>query len=127
MKYYNGSKRYVLTAIDKYAKIAYVRMYKNHSSIQAKDFLEKIHYLLDGEIESILTDNGSEFEEYFDQAYSDLNLNRFYSRVWTLKDNAVCGRFNRILKEEFIQLDNYINNEVYEMYSPNKWCWRTPL
>jgi hypothetical protein len=56
-------------------------MYKNHSSIQAKDFLEKIHYLLDGEIESILTDNGSEFEEYFDQAYSDLNLNRFYSRV----------------------------------------------
>ena len=110
VKHYNGSKRYIITAIDKHAKIAYARMYKNHSSASAKDFLEKLYYLLDGKIENIQTDNGSEFERYFDLACIDLKLNRYYSRVRTPKDNGVCERFNRTLQEEFIQLGNYTNN-----------------
>ncbi|MCK5847875.1 MAG: transposase, partial [Caldisericia bacterium] len=110
VRHFNGNKRYILTAIDKYAKIAYARMYKNHSSLSAKDFLEKLYYLLDGKIENLQTDNGSEFEKHFDQACSDLNLTRYYSRVRTPKDNGVCERFNRTLKEEFIQLGNYTNN-----------------
>jgi len=110
VRHCNGSKRYIITAIDRYAKVAYARMYKNHNSASAKDFLEKLYYLLDGRIENIQTDNGSEFEKYFDSACQDLNLNRYYSRVRTPKDNGVCERFNRTLKEEFIQLGNYTNN-----------------
>ena len=102
----NGQRRYIITAIDTYSKIAYARMYNSHSSIQAEDFLTRLNYLLDGKIENILTDNGSEFQKYFEKACQKLNLNRYYSRVRQPKDNPICERFNRILNEEFIQLGN---------------------
>lgn len=114
IRHCNGSKRYILTAIDKHAKIAYARMYTNHSSLSAKDFLERLHYLLDGQMDNVQTDNGSEFQKYFEKACQSLSLNRYYSRVRNPKDNSVCERFNRTLQEEFIQLGNYTTNtEVF--------------
>lgn len=106
IKYYNGKKRYIITAIDKYAKIAFARMYSNHSSKNAEDFLHRLYHLLDGRIENIQTDNGSEFMKYFNNACANLNLKRYFSRVRTPKDNPVCERFNRTLKDEFISLGN---------------------
>jgi transposase InsO family protein len=110
IKNINGQRRYILTAIDKYSKIAYARMYSSHSSQCSEDFILRLNYLLKGKIENIQTDNGSEFGKYFNQACKKLNLDRYYSRVRTPKDNAICERFNRTLKEEFIQLGNYSSN-----------------
>lgn len=110
VKYCNGYKRYIITAIDKHAKIAYARMYKSHSSNCTQDFLRRLNYLLNEKIDNIQTDNGSEFQKYFEKACQELNLNRYYSRVRNPKDNSVCERFNRTLQEEFIQLGNYSNN-----------------
>ncbi len=104
--YFNGSKRYIITAIDYWTKVAFARMYKTHGSNNSKDFLERLVYLLDGKIENIQTDNGSEFEKYFDVACKKIGLERYYSRVRTPKDNPVCERFNRTLEEEFIDLGN---------------------
>ena len=112
VKYWNGRKRYILTAIDKYGKIAFARMYTTHSSYNARDFLNRLYYLLDGKIENIQTDNGSEFKKYFEKACHQLNIPQYYSRIKTPKDNAVCERFNRTLKEEFIQLGNMTDNTV---------------
>ena len=81
-------------------------MYNNHSSLSAKDFLLRLNYALNSKIENIQTDNGSEFQKHFDQACSLLNINRYYSRVRTPKDNGSVERFNRTLKEEFIGLGN---------------------
>ena len=81
-------------------------MYNSHDSLSAQDFLVRLNYLLDGKIDNILTDNGSEFQKYFDRVCKKLNLNRYYSRVRQPKDNAVCERFNRTLNEEFMQLGN---------------------
>ena len=106
VKYWNGQKRYILTAIDKYSKISFARMYTTHSSSNARDFLNRLHYLLDGKIENIQTDNGSGFKKHFEKTRSQLNIPQYYSRLKTPKDNAVCERYNRILKEEFIQLGN---------------------
>ena len=106
IKHWNGKKRYILTAIDKFNKLAFARMYNNHSSLSAKDFLLRLNYALNGKIENIQTDNGSEFQKHFDQACNLLNLNRYFSRVRTPKDNATVERFNRTLKEEFIGLGN---------------------
>ena len=64
-------------------------------------------YLINGDIKNIQTDNGSEFQKYFDRACERLNLIRYYSRVRTPKDNAVCERFNRTLQDEFINLGNF--------------------
>lgn len=104
VRYMGNRKRYIITAIDQYAKVAFARMYTTHSSYNARDFLHRLHYLLDGHIENIQTDNGSEFKKYFDEACGKLDLPHYYSRVKTPKDNAVNERFNRTLEEEFIQM-----------------------
>lgn len=110
VKYINGKKRYIVTAIDKYGKLAYARMYGNHSSLSTQDFLLRLNYLLDSKIENIQTDNGSEFAKYFNVACLKLGLGRYHSRVRTPKDNPDIERFNRTLKEEFIQLGNMTEN-----------------
>jgi transposase InsO family protein len=104
--YWMGRKRYIITAIDKWTKVAFARMYTNHSSYNARDFLYRLYYLLDGKIENIQTDNGSEFKKYFDQGLKKLKLEHYHSRVKTPKDNPDNERFNRTLQEEFINLGN---------------------
>ena len=79
-------------------------MYPGHGSAYAADFLKRIHYLLDGKIENIQTDNGSEFAKYFERAVEQLGFGRYYSRVKTPKDNPFDERFNRTLQDEFIAL-----------------------
>ena len=99
-----GQKRYILTGIDTHAKMAFARMYPGHGSYYAADFLKRLHYLLDGKIENIQTDNGSEFAKYFELAAQQLKLSHHFSRVRTPKDNAFDERFNRTLEDEFISL-----------------------
>ncbi len=104
--YWMGKKRYIITAIDKWTKVAFARMYTTHSSYNARDFIYRLYYLLDGKIENIQTDNGSEFKKYFDQECGKLKLDHYHSRAKTPKDNPDNERFNRTLQEEFIQLGN---------------------
>lgn len=106
VRYIQGHKRYIVTAIDHHSKIAFARMYTTHSSASAQDFLHRLHYLLDGRIENIQTDNGSEFKKHFDRTLNDLNIPHYHSRVKTPKDNAVNERFNRTFTEEFLALGN---------------------
>lgn len=106
VRYWQGEKRYILTAIDRHTKIAFARMYRSHSSWSARDFLSRLHYLLDGKIENIQTDNGSEFHRFFDAACGQLGVTHYWSRAKTPKDNAVNERFNRTLEEEFLQMGN---------------------
>lgn len=102
-----GVKRYVLTAIDRYGKLAFARCYKNQSSYCAKDFLVRLNYLLDNQITNIQTDNGSEFLKHFESACSDLGISHYFSRPRTPKDNAVVERFNRTLQEEWLSTGQF--------------------
>lgn len=106
VRYWRGQKRYILTAIDRHTKVAFARMYSTHTSASARDFLRRLHLLLDGKIENVQTDNGSEFHEHFDRACHDLGIEHYWSRVKTPKDNAVNERFNRTLQDEFLALGN---------------------
>ena len=112
--HWNSIKRYIFTAIDKYGKVAYARMYKNKSSKSGEDFLYRLYYLLDGKIPRVGHDNGTEFEKYFRQACLKLKIEQYYSRVRTPTDNPNNERFNRTLQEEFIALGNFSSNpEVF--------------
>lgn len=121
VRHCNGKKRYILTAIDKYAKIAYARMYLNHSSLSAKDFLERLNHLLDGKFENLQTDNGSEFLKHFEAGCAQLKIPHYFSRTKTPKDNAECERFNRTLQEEFIALGNM--TEDIDIFNRNLTEW----
>jgi transposase InsO family protein len=110
VRHWNGTKRYILTAIDRHTKIAFARMYTTHSSFSARDFLYRLHLLLDGKIENVQTDNGSEFHRYFEDACQKLSLEHYWSRTQTPKDNAVNERFNRTLQEEFLSMGNMLTD-----------------
>lgn len=109
---WNNLKRYVFTGIDSFSKVAFARMYQRANSYNAADFLNRLLYLTNGQIENIQTDNGSEFEKYFNSACQKLKLVRYYNRPRTPKDNPVNERFNKTLKDEFINLGNFTTDVV---------------
>jgi transposase InsO family protein len=119
--HWNNIKRYIFTAIDGYSKVAYARMYKRANSYNAADFLNRLLHLVNGNIENIQTDNGSEFEKCFNQACREMKLNRYYNRVRTPKDNPVNERFNRTLQEEFIGMGNFSSDPAVFNRNLTEW------
>jgi len=105
--YWDHLKRYVLTATDHHGKVAYARMYTTKSSASAKDFLYRLHYLIDAPIANVQTDNGSEFYAQFEEALADLQIAHWFSRARTPEDNAVAERFNQTIQVEYINDGNF--------------------
>ena len=103
---WNGLKRFIFTAIDKYGKMAYARMYKTKSSKNGEDFLFRLYYLMNGQVPKVGHDNGSEFKKYFEQTCRKLHIEQYYSRARTPKDNPDNERFNQTLQTEFLNLGN---------------------
>jgi transposase InsO family protein len=95
--YWNGLKSYILTAVDHVSKLGYARMYKNKSSRSAADFLHRLRYLVNHPIVNLQTDNGSECAWKFERAAAKLDIQRYFSRVKTPKDNPETERFNETL------------------------------
>lgn len=118
---WQGLKRYIFTAIDNFTKVALARMYRRANSYNAQDFLNRLYYLLDGKIDNLQTDNGSEFEKYFQKACQNLKITRYYSRPRTPKDNPVNERFNRTLEEEFINLGNFTPHTIKFNQNLTEW------
>ena len=119
--YWNSIKRYIFTAIDKFGKVAFARMYTTKSSYNAKDFLLRLKYLLNNKMADIQTDNGSEFNGLFRDACQKLNIEQYFNRIKTPRDNSTNERFNRILKEEFLQLGNFTPN--VDLFNQNLTEW----
>lgn len=117
VRYWNNTKRYIITAVDHGTKIAFARMYTNHSSASAADFLKRLKILLNEKIINVQTDNGSEFHKHFISACNELNIEQYWSRVRTPKDNAGVERFNRTLNEEFIQMGHM----TWDVTKFNQW------
>jgi transposase InsO family protein len=99
----DGKKRYIITFIDLYSRFAFAMMMNNHSSKEAKVFLDKVSLLFPFSIKAVLTDNGSEFKGNFDRGVE----NHWHTYVKTPKMNAHCERFNRTLQEEYIDYHQY--------------------
>jgi len=100
--YFDGIRRAIVTGIDDVSKIAYARMYNSNNSKNTKDFVERLMYLVEGNISVIHTDNGSEFDKYFAQTVTELNIPRIYSRPHTPKDNPINERFNRTIQYDWL-------------------------
>jgi putative transposase len=108
--YRNGLKRYIVTGIDTVSKLAWARMYSNHSSATARDLFIRIYAIAHGNILNTCQDNGSEFEKYFTKTLESLDIPQYFSRVKTPKDNPVCERFNGIIKQEFLRQGNWTSD-----------------
>ena len=103
IRFVDGIKRYVYTAIDVEKKFAFAACYTNHSSRSAADFLSKLRSVAPFDITEVQTDNGSEFAALFEDACKALGITHFHTYPRSPKMNAHIERFNRTLSEDFIR------------------------
>jgi len=108
--YLGGQVRYLLTAMEHTGKRGYARVYAKHGSAEAKDFLDRLLYLVDGQVAVILTDNGSEFAKDFAQAILAVKIQRYFTKPHTPKDNPEAERFNRTVQEEWLDHGGWHTN-----------------
>jgi len=108
VRYIDGTKRYILTAIDTKTRITFATIYTNHGSASASDFLKNILQTIPDAPQSIQTDNGSEFAKHFRDTAKKLNLTHYHTYPRCPKMNAYIERFNRTLQEEWIRFNRHL-------------------
>ncbi len=102
VRFIDGIKRYVITAVDTERRTTFAAAYTNHGSASAADFLRHAIVALPDCPTAVQTDNGSEFALHFDRAAEILGLIRYHTYPRSPKMNAHVERFNRTLEEEFL-------------------------
>lgn len=102
VRFIDGVKRYLLTAIDVEKKFAFAAAYTSHSSATASDFLSKVIRVCPFEISELQTDNGSEFAKHFEDACISLGITHFNTYPRSPKMNPFIERFNRTVWEGFM-------------------------
>lgn len=103
VRFTNGIKRYIVTAVDKKSKFAFAYAYKNHSSAAAVDFMKKFKEVAPVSLTHVQTDNGSEFAKHFDVFLERNDIVHFHTYPRTPKMNSEIERFNRTLSDAFIK------------------------
>ena len=108
VRFHDGVRRYIVTAIDKEAKFAFAYAYKNHSSDSATDFMKKFKYVAPVSLTHVQTDNGSEFAKHFDFYLEKNNIVHFHTYPRCPKQNSEIERFNRTVLDAFISRNLYL-------------------
>jgi putative transposase len=102
VKFINGIKRYIITAIDVESDFSFALAYTSLSSKSSSDFMKKLQNVVPFTIKRVQTDNGLEFEKYFREYLEKKNIIHFYNYPKCPKMNAFVERFNRTIQEDFI-------------------------
>lgn len=97
-----SDRRFLITCIDLHSHFAWAWATRSHASAAAAQFFRLIQAVLPFTIETVLTDNGSEFQRNFAAALSEQLLTHWHTYPKTPKMNAHCERFNRTIQEEFV-------------------------
>ncbi len=108
VRFHNGVKRYIVTALDQEKKFAFAYAYKSHSSDAATDFMQKFKAVAPVSLTHIQTDNGSEFAKHFDIYLEREDIVHFHTYPRSPKMNAEIERFNRTLSEAFISRNRHL-------------------
>ena len=95
-----GATYYQFTAIDKYTRLSYAKVYTTKSSRKAKEFLEEAREYFGFEIKKVQTDNGSEFLGEFDRYLKEEGIQHYFSYPKSPKTNSNVERLIRSIEEE---------------------------
>jgi transposase InsO family protein len=117
IKFINGLRRYVISAIDYNSEFAFSFAYTNLSSAKSKDFLDKFLSVAPFEVKRIQTDNGSEFYKLFHESCEAKGLKHYWNYPRSPKMNAKIERYNRTVQEEFV--DYHLDDMAYDIDSFN--------
>jgi len=102
VKFINGVKRYVHTAIDVESDFTFALAYTTLSSTTSTDFMKRLIDVVPFTIKRVQTDNGLEFEKYFRNYLKNKSIIHFHNYPRCPKMNAFIERFNRTIQEDFI-------------------------
>jgi transposase InsO family protein len=102
VRFHNGVKRYILTAIDTQTKFAFAYAFPSHTSATAAEFLRLFKSVAPLSLTHVQTDNGSEFAAHFELLLATEGIVHFHTYPRSPKMNAEVERFNRTLSEAFI-------------------------
>ena len=102
IKFINGVKRYVHTAIDVESDFTFALAYTTLSSKTSTEFMKRLIDVVPFTIKRVQTDNGLEFEKYFRDYLKTKNITHFHNYPRCPKMNAFIERFNRTIQEDFI-------------------------
>lgn len=118
VRFTNGIKRYILTAIDLESEFAFAYGYTSHASKPAADFMKTFQLVAPISLTHVQTDNGSEFADHF-QAFCDTTgIIHFHAHPRSPKMNAEIERFNRTLSEAFVA--SHRNLLAYDLEAFNR-------
>ena len=102
VKFIDGIRRYVITAVDYQSRFAFAYAYKSPASANAADFLDKLVAVAPFEVAHLHHDNGSEFYKHFISACGAHRITQFWNYPKKPRCNGMVERFNRTIQEEYI-------------------------
>lgn len=108
VRFTDGIKRYIVTAIDIETKFAFAYAYTNHSSKGTTDFMKKFKSVAPISLTHVQTDNGSEFANHFEILLEKDDIVHFHTYPRCPKMNSEIERFNRTLSDAFIKQNRYL-------------------
>ncbi len=108
VRFHDGIKRYIVTALDCESKFAFAYAYVSHSSKAASDFMDKFTRVSPIPVTHVQTDNGSEFANHFDLFLEENGVVHFHTYPRSPKMNAEIERFNRTLSDAFISRNRHL-------------------
>ena len=100
-----GIKIYILNAVDVNTRFQFSLAYMRLNSKASLKFFKRLELVYPlGNIHTVQTDNGSEFEGELDRYLKEKGIRHLYSYPRCPKVNAYVERSNRTLQEEFVDL-----------------------
>jgi transposase InsO family protein len=114
--YVNSKKFYFSSIIDVFARFAWVKLVPSLSSENVRESFIDFQKIYQRKINTVQTDNGSEFLKFFDKYLKEKNINHEFIYPRSPKINGVVERFNRTIQEEFINRSDeiYFDTNLFE-------------
>ncbi|ADY73016.1 Integrase catalytic region [Desulfurobacterium thermolithotrophum DSM 11699] len=103
--YWCGKTFYQFTAIDKFTRIAFAKVYSTKSSRSGRRFFEELEKFLPFKIEKVQTDNGSEFLGELDEYLKRKGIEHYFSYPKSPKTNAHVERFIQTTESELWMIE----------------------
>lgn len=112
VKFIDGLKVYLITAIDVKLKFAFALPYTSLNSRNSLDCFKKLQLVYPFAIKSVQTDNGLEFLAEFDAYLKKTGIVHKFTYPRCPRINGVVERFNRTLRE------NFLNQNIHLIHKP---------
>ncbi len=110
-------RRYITTMIDKHSYYALALAVPSLNSNIVNRFFSRAARLFPVGISQIITDNWKEFLGSFDKTLQEAAIKHLWTYPYTPKKNAICERFNRTLREQFIEFNEILLFEDLALFN----------